>query len=451
MFKIFDRYIGRQISFTTLSAVVILSVVLVLGNIFKKLIEQMDKYPELGWTFVLEFIANIMPYSLIFTIPWGFLTSILLIFGRLSADNELTALRMSGLSMPRICAPVFLFALIFTGIALWMNVDVAPKSKARIQQIFFQLATENPAAIFVSDEVTNTLPGYVIYLEDRVLVDPEKKDYELKNMQLVRLSEHNRPDFFVQAKEAFIGFDDKRFFVDPKGNFWEITLDENEVTVRDGKVGKDDFREVSEVFDSEKVATEYCERLIEKTVARGYRETGDQGDLFMTLDQAQMEKGAGLGKSDFRKVHMVMPDEATLQISLETLRQKHHKNQPSYLTVSELRDEIENARESDELEKKEKKKYLSALKTELHKRYSLSLACLTFCLVGIPLGVTAQRRETSVGFALSLIIGISYFLFMVIAEFFHEDADAFPHLLIWFPNILFMGIGAFLFYRLSRR
>ena len=71
MFRIIDRYIGKQVFFSTLFAVVILSVVLVLANIFKKLIGEMDRYPDLGWGFVIEFMLYVMPYSLIYTIPWA--------------------------------------------------------------------------------------------------------------------------------------------------------------------------------------------------------------------------------------------------------------------------------------------------------------------------------------------------------------------------------------------
>jgi lipopolysaccharide export LptBFGC system permease protein LptF len=89
--------------------------------------------------------------------------------------------------------------------------------------------------------------------------------------------------------------------------------------------------------------------------------------------------------------------------------------------------------------------------TELSKRYSFSLACITFALVGIPLGVTAQRRETSSGFALSLITATVYLVFIILADTLNSQPAAYPHLIMWLPNVLFLGIGGFLFYRLSRR
>ncbi len=377
MLKIFDRYLGKSLLLSTSFAVFVLSMVLVLGNVFQKLISKLDQHPELGWGFVVEFMLNVLPFSLIFTIPWGLLTSILLIYGRLSADNELTALRMAGLSMPRICAPVFIVGFLATGTTFWLNADLAPKSQARIAQVFFRLATENPGAMFVNDEVINTLPGYLIYTKERTLMDDGSGRYHLKDLQFIKLSNRSRPDVFIRASEGIIGFDE-----------------------------------------------------------------GNNDDLFMELEEAHIEKAESIEASDFLKHHFIKSGQATLQLSLADLRERHRKMRPSFMTLPELRGEI--AAEQDPARR-------SAFRTELNKRLSLSMACITFCLIGVPLGVTAQRRETSIGFTLSLIIAISYFVFIIVADSFSNNPSAFPHLLMWLPNLVFMSLGAYLFYRLSQR
>jgi lipopolysaccharide export system permease protein len=90
-------------------------------------------------------------------------------------------------------------------------------------------------------------------------------------------------------------------------------------------------------------------------------------------------------------------------------------------------------------------------RTEMTKRYSISLACLAFCMIGIPLGITTQRRETSIGFALSLAVAVVYFLFIFLGETFGEEDTLLPHALMWSPSVLFIGLGSFLFYRLNKR
>ncbi len=97
------------------------------------------------------------------------------------------------------------------------------------------------------------------------------------------------------------------------------------------------------------------------------------------------------------------------------------------------------------------KKQHSECLTELNRRYSLSLACLTFALVGIPLGVTAQRRETSIGFALSLGTGLLYMLLILVGDVMSDRPSVMPHLLVWTPNVIFLAMGFWLFARLSRK
>jgi len=96
------------------------------------------------------------------------------------------------------------------------------------------------------------------------------------------------------------------------------------------------------------------------------------------------------------------------------------------------------------------KKHLEAL-VELNKRFSVSLSCIAFVLIAIPLGITTHRKETSVGFAISLVVAFSYFFFILMADTFRGKAEAFPQMLIWIPNILFFALGTVLFVRLSKR
>ncbi|MCB1210875.1 MAG: LptF/LptG family permease, partial [Verrucomicrobiales bacterium] len=165
--RIFDRYIGRQISSGTLVGVVILSGVMVLGNVFQKM-EQLLGNSQLPLAVVAKFIWLVIPYSLIFTIPWAFLTAILLVFGRMSADNELVSLRMTGSSMPRICLPVFLVSLALSGFCYWANVDLAPSAKNEMKRLFYNVAMEDPSSLFQEGRVLDRVPGYRIYTDKKV-------------------------------------------------------------------------------------------------------------------------------------------------------------------------------------------------------------------------------------------------------------------------------------------
>ncbi|MEY5011469.1 MAG: hypothetical protein RLZZ253_2608, partial [Verrucomicrobiota bacterium] len=130
--KLLDRYVAGEVLGTSAFAVAILSVVLVLGKVFREMLDLLVNH-NAPLEFILTFVAYILPFSLTFTIPWAFLTAVLLVFGKMSAENELIALRSSGVSIPRICAPVFVLAAAFVGICLWINLEVAPRAQVKMK------------------------------------------------------------------------------------------------------------------------------------------------------------------------------------------------------------------------------------------------------------------------------------------------------------------------------
>src|SRR3979409_2316782 len=119
--RLIDRNVGRELLVSVSFSIAVLSLVLVIGNIFRKLLPLLVNH-HVPVEYLLSFIAYVLPFSLIFTIPWGLLTAILLVFGRLSADNELIALRANGISITRICFPLAAVALICCAVCLWLNV-----------------------------------------------------------------------------------------------------------------------------------------------------------------------------------------------------------------------------------------------------------------------------------------------------------------------------------------
>lgn len=144
--RISDRYIARQVLIGTFTAVAVLACVLMLGNLFKKIEELLvdqNAPPEV----VLRFALNVLPLSLMYTIPWGFLSAVLLVFGRLSSDQEITAFRVAGVSLARLSAPVFVIGGALSAFCLWLNVNVYPRLKSSTQELLYEQAVRDPDSL----------------------------------------------------------------------------------------------------------------------------------------------------------------------------------------------------------------------------------------------------------------------------------------------------------------
>jgi len=367
--KILDRYLGKQLAVTALFAIAVLSVILVVGNVFK-LLDLLINH-DVPLKYILNFMLYILPFSLIFTIPWGFLTAVLLIFGRLSGENELIALRTSGLSIYRICLSLFVLAFICVGICLWMNIDVAPRAQMEMRNQISTIATHNPLALFGSDQVIEEFPGRKIYVE-------KKEGTQLFNILVYELNDRNEPVSVIQAKRGTL----------------ETDLANKQVLmhVMDGR------------YEG--------------------RDSTTPGDL------TKIRQGITIKETDY-------------SISLQKLYEKNKgRRNNSMLTLKELTS-------SDGAPQTERQ--ITAAKTELNKRFSFSFAALAFALVGVPLAITAHRRETSIGILFSFVIAFSYFFFIIIADHLRENPHAHPEFLIWLPNVIFISLGAWMFWRLGKK
>src|SRR5207244_12651396 len=197
--KLIDKFVSRELIVHVLFAIAVLSLVLVVGNIFRKLLPLLVNH-DVPLEYLLSFIAYVLPFSLIFTIPWGLLTAILLVFGRLSADNELIALRSNGVSVTRVCIPLAAIALVSTEICLWLNVQVAPAAQEKLRSPIFDLATRDPMALFGSDQVIDEFPGRKIYVG-------KKEGNKLENITVFEMNEKALPVKVTYASTGMLEAD----------------------------------------------------------------------------------------------------------------------------------------------------------------------------------------------------------------------------------------------------
>jgi len=90
------------------------------------------------------------------------------------------------------------------------------------------------------------------------------------------------------------------------------------------------------------------------------------------------------------------------------------------------------------------KRYHSDLKTEFMRRFVFAFASVCFVFVGVPLGIRAQRKESSVGMAISLAVALSYYLIVILMTTFSKNASMHPEWLIWLPVVLCAALAAYL-------
>ena len=90
------------------------------------------------------------------------------------------------------------------------------------------------------------------------------------------------------------------------------------------------------------------------------------------------------------------------------------------------------------------KRYLSDIQTEFQKRWVFAFASVCFVLVGVPLGIRAQRKESSIGMAISLGVALSYYLVVILMLSLSKNFKAQPEFLIWLPVLVCVLLASYL-------
>ena len=108
---------------------------------------------------------------------------------------------------------------------------------------------------------------------------------------------------------------------------------------------------------------------------------------------------------------------------------------------------LKNMRDEGKVKSAERrlvKRDLSKTKTELSKRFVFAMASLCFVLVGVPLGIKAQRKESSIGMAISLAISLGYYMVVILMLSMQKSYSIHPEFLIWLPVVACFGLAAYL-------
>lgn len=158
--KLIDRYILRQFIVTMLFSLIAFTLVFVVVDLMENLDDFLDKQASLG--IIITYYFYFIPEITKLMIPVGMLLSALFTTGRLSTFNELTALKLSGMSLYRFMAPLLIFSLIVSAASVYFNGWVVPlvnKKKLQIARVYFQKDIEFVAKnnIFIQDSPTRIL------------------------------------------------------------------------------------------------------------------------------------------------------------------------------------------------------------------------------------------------------------------------------------------------------
>ncbi len=195
---ILNRYITRDFLIVFVMAIGILTFGM-LGARLVAVLELLSRGIPLEHFF--RFILYTLPVVLTYTIPWSVLVATMVVFGRLSADSEITAMRACGMSLLQIVAPLLVIVIGMTAICFYLQVYAGPPLMWEARSLMRDTVTTQPMAMFEPGRQI-AFEGTMIYIDDKVGKN------ELRGVQIFMFDDKLNLTQDIFAERALLSVDE---------------------------------------------------------------------------------------------------------------------------------------------------------------------------------------------------------------------------------------------------
>ncbi len=458
------RYVVRQHIGPFLFSFFVITLVFVLNLAFRELGHILSKGLEAK--VIAEFFFLNLAWIVALAVPMSVLTATLMAFGRMAADNEITALKASGISLYRLLVPVLLTSALLAVFLVWFNNNVLPDFNHRAKLLTYDITRKKPTIALEPGVVYDGLPNYNLLV--REVHDRGNVSY----VKHILLDDHSEPNVIktIMADSAVIELDKLRERLNIflfNGEIQEVDLEKPEefrqlrfpkhlVTVpvsgmvlkrtQDGYRGD---REMSAAMMRARVAelenrVSESRQQIDEIVLRAFARLG--GLDTTTVAEVSRHTTANSTPATERAANGLMAVRASGAKASKPLRQNISPRVALQRAVDRQRRllgeikaqlrSIASTRDS-----------INAYRVEIQKKYSIAFASVVFVLIGVPLGIMSRRGSLGISAGISLVFYMIFWVCLIGGEELADRRIISPFLAMWLPNILVGSAGVVLIFR----
>jgi lipopolysaccharide export system permease protein len=428
---ILPRYILREHLGPFCFSFAMMTLLFLLDLVFRHLSRILSK--GLPPAVIVEFFGLNLAWIVATVAPMAVLTATLMAFGRLAADNEITAMQAGGVSLLRQAMPIFIAAGALAGGLIWFNNNVLPDFNYRARVLAMDIARKKPGAKIEPGVWCNEIPHYGL------LAQALEDSAEVTRASALLINDNNEPELrrTISARTGLIQ-------PTPREGALSLTLFNGEI--QEINLNKlEEFRRLTFTKHSLSIPvdeTTFFHRSEsdvrtdrEKSATAMWQEVEKSRDATARLTQSiKALVGADLQKNFGQSFGFVVDS-----LALAPAKAKGGLLLEQKLLLRQINDLLANVRHFQGNAQK--------LLVEIHKKYAIAVACLIFVLIGAPLGVLARRGGLATGTALSLGFFLLYWACLISGEDLADRKIVSPFMAMWSANFLTGGFGFSVFRR----
>ncbi len=424
MLKTLPKYFVKELIGPFLFALGVINSVFVLNLLFKQLGKFLSKGIPLK--IITEFLFLNLAWMIALSVPMAVLTATIMAFGRLSADNEITAVKAGGIGIHQILPTVLLLSALLAGGLIWFNNHVLPDFNHRARLLAVDIARKKPTIDLEPGVLYTQIPNYSILVQK-----VEEKD-SLAYLENVIVDDQTGATVIktITAEKGTL-------YMDPNTGLLEITLFNGETHEVD--INKpESFKRLE--FSKQIIKISMTETLLRRSES-GYR--GDREKSAAALMESVVKNRQRVAEREKKLFDMLKKQFSKYSaagngsiVSLKTVLQEHKR----------LKRQIQSELNMINSYKKTSNIYL----VEIYKKYSIPAACVVFILIGAPLGIMTRKQGWPLAAGLSIGFFLLYWAFLIGGEILADRRIISPVMAMWSPNMVVGSFGLYLTIRVVR-
>ncbi len=385
---------------------------------------------------VIEIFVLNLAWMLSLSIPMAVLVASLMTFGRMSGDQEITAVKAAGISPLSLMRPVLLVALLLSVLMVVFNNWVLPEANHRSVELMNAVSRKKPHVFIDAGRLITQFPGVQLWVNR---IDPVSGT--LYGIQIFEMEKKGAPRI-VYADSASMDYVDN-------GATLMLRLRSGETHLVDPDDADNYFRIR---FFSQDLAMQNVDDRLERR-SRSYRSDREMPVEMMWDVVTEARKNydsAAVHAKTHRLPTLIRMRELVVSDSILPADAGAVSQKDSMQFVQALRkvrvQETASLRATErawgrmEGELKRAAQYM----VEIHKKFSTAFACFIFVLIGAPLGIMARKGGIGTGILYSLAFFVIYWICLIGGENLADRLVVSPEFAMWISNLIIGVFGIFL-------
>ena len=434
-----NKYLFKQSLIPFLLSVAVITTVLFL----QFLIRAVDRFLGKGLDAltIFEYLYLNLAWIIALSVPMSLLISSVMTFGRMAQQNEITALKSAGVNLYNIIKPAILFgSLVGIGLCLFNNF-ILPEMNYNARLLARDIYKKKPELSIEPGYFVDMIPQYTMIV----------KEIDGKDFKDVKIFSKNQ-----KSEQTTIYANQGSLFSD--GNMITIDLMDGEIHEIDLS-DYDYYRKIK--FNTHQIMISMDELMLNRTTE------SNRTDREMRIPQMihEIKRNKVLIYQIYERIDNVKKEIGITNLNantLESIQDEVEKLKQKQIEISSSENELNDESIVSNLENKQHilsltnnarqfkneftlienyEKTNNKFKVEIHKKFTLALACVLFTMVGAPLGILVRNGGMTIASGLSIAFFLIYYILLIWGEQLADRNLLNPGLGSWLPNIILFISG----------